>query len=157
MTLQLEQVAADAQDFIAALEAEQLPTDDLAEGGRHFFRFTQNGISVGFGGFEGLGEHVLLRSIVVLPQARGQGIGRRITERLLQHATDLGAQGAYLLTTSASDFFEVIGFKLIPRDGAPSEILATRQASSLCPSTAALMMRPISNLQPDPAAKETVK
>lgn len=157
MTLQLEQVTADAQDFIAALEAERLPTDDLAEGGRHFFRFKQNGTSVGFGGFEAIGDHVLLRSIVVLLHSRGQGIGGLITATLLQHAGELGAKNAYLLTNSAADFFATIGFNPIQRDAAPSEILTTRQASSLRPSTAALMMRPISKDQPDPATKETVQ
>lgn len=84
MTFQLERVAPDAPDFVAALEAEQLPTDDLAEGGRLFFRLTRDGTPIAFGGIEALGEHALLRSIVVLPQFRSQGMGVLITEQLLQ-------------------------------------------------------------------------
>ncbi|NGN39696.1 GNAT family N-acetyltransferase [Mesorhizobium sp. CGMCC 1.15528] len=145
MSVNVEPIAPDAQDFVAALEAEQLPIDDLSESGRLFFRFTQNGTPAGFGGLEALGEHVLFRSIVVFPQFRGQGIGHLITESLLEHAASLGAKDAYLLTTSAADFFAAIGFKQIRRDEVPLEILSTRQASSLCPSTAAFLTRPVSN------------
>ncbi|MEI5679512.1 MULTISPECIES: arsenic resistance N-acetyltransferase ArsN2 [unclassified Mesorhizobium] len=157
MSVNVEPIAPDAQDFVAALEAEQLPIDDLGENGRLFFRFTQNGMPVGFGGFEALGEHVLLRSIVVFPQFRGQGIGHLIVESLLEHAASLGAKNAYLLTTSAADFFEAIGFKQIGRDGVPPEILSTRQASSLCPSTATFLTRPVSNRAAIPQASSTTE
>jgi N-acetylglutamate synthase-like GNAT family acetyltransferase len=157
MTFQAEQVTPDDQDLVAALEAEQLPVDDLVENGRLFFRFTQNDTPVGFGGFEALGEYALLRSIVVFPQFRGLGIGRLITESLLEHAASLGAKDAYLLTTSAADFFEAIGFKQIGRDGVSSEILSTRQASALCPSTATFLTRPVSNRAAIPQASSTTE
>ncbi|MCV3243462.1 arsenic resistance N-acetyltransferase ArsN2 [Mesorhizobium sp. ZC-5] len=149
MSVDLEPVAPDAADFIAALEAEQLPTDDLTASDRSFFRFKRDGAIAGYGGIELYGRSMLVRSIVVLPQARGQGIGRLITKGLLEHAAAHGAMDAYLLTTSAADFFETVGFKRIQRDAAPPEILSTRQASSLCPSTAVLLMMPIPhNIQP---------
>lgn len=157
MTFQVEPIAPTAQDFIAALEAEQLPIDDLYENGRLFFRFTQNSTPVGFGGFEALEEHALLRSIVVFPQFRGRGVGRLITESLLEHAAAVGAKDAYLLTTSAADFFEAIGFRQIGRDGVPPEILSTRQASSLCPSTATFLTRPVSNRAAIPQGSNTTE
>jgi N-acetylglutamate synthase-like GNAT family acetyltransferase len=149
MSIQLEAIPPDLPDFVAALEAEDLPTDDLADSGRAFFRFIREGNTVGFGGFELNGEHALLRSIVVLPQARGRGMGRLATEILLRRAAELGVTNAYLLTTSSAAFFETSGFLRIPREEAPAEILATRQASSLCPSTAVLMMRRIDGMGKD--------
>jgi N-acetylglutamate synthase-like GNAT family acetyltransferase len=86
MSVDLEPVASDNPDFIAALGAEQLPTDDLTESGRSFFRFKRDGAVAGFGDIELYGRSMLVRSIVVLPQACGQGIGRLITKRLLEHA-----------------------------------------------------------------------
>ena len=80
MNIDREPIAPEAPDFLAALEAEQLPTDDLGDSGLLFFRFKRDGIVIGFGGIELYQRTLLLRSIVVLPQARGQGIGRRITE-----------------------------------------------------------------------------
>lgn len=144
MRLQVQQIASDDPDFVAALEAEQLPIDDLAEDGKRFFRFEENGALLGFGGLELTDGYALLRSIVVQPRSRGQGAGRRITEQLLQQASELGIAEAHLLTTSAASFFEAVGFQRIPRETAPPQILATRQASSLCPASTVLLMRRLS-------------
>lgn len=141
MSHQVHRIAPDDPDLVAALSAEKLPTDDLMEAGRLFFRLQDNGTVLGFGGLELLGDYALLRSIVVSPLARGQGVGRSITEQLMRKAEDLGIAEVYLLTTSAAPFFEAGGFQRIGRDVAPPEILATRQASSLCPSSAALLTR----------------
>jgi arsenate reductase len=138
-----EPIAAGANELRAALTAENLPVDDLEGEQRLFFRFSENGSTVGFGGFELHGDNVLLRSIVILPQARSRGLGRATTERLLRRAFDAGARNAYLLTTSAAPFFERNGFRPIDRRDAPADILATRQAASLCPSSATLMVRSI--------------
>lgn len=136
-----EPIAGDAPDLRAALEAAQLPADDLTEPGRCFFRFTENGNVLGFGGFEPHGHSVLLRSIVVLPPARGMGRGLEITGFLIQRAAETGAREAYLLTTDAAPFFERAGLRPVAREAASADILATRQAASLCPSTAALLVR----------------
>lgn len=138
---------ADAE-FVAALVAEHLPTDDLAEDGRLFFRFDENGVLLGFGGLELVGDYALLRSIVVPPLARGQGAGKRITEQLMRKAADLAIAEAYLLTISAAPFFEAAGFQRIERHAAPPEVLATKQASSLCPSSAALLARRVASPAP---------
>jgi len=138
-----EPVSGEAADLRAALVAAGLPVDDLSEAGRNFFRLTDGVNTIGFGGFECHGEHALLRSLVVLPQHRGDGRGKAAAELLMRKASELGARTAYLLTTDAAPFFERLGFRPLERTAAPEEILATRQASSLCPSTAALMARPI--------------
>ncbi len=131
--------------FVAALQAENLPVDDLAEPGRRFFTYhTLDGQPVGYGGYELLGDEVLIRSVVVLQETRGMRIGRNIVPLLLYRAYDAGAKRAWLLTTSASDFFSRVGFKAVERAVGPDAILATRQASSLCPASAALMTRKIS-------------
>ncbi|WP_432284260.1 arsenic resistance N-acetyltransferase ArsN2 [Aminobacter sp. BA135] len=148
MNSTIQQIEPGDAEFVAALAAEHLPADDLAEDGRLFFRLQDNGMTVGFGGLEVVGDHALLRSIVVLPPARGQGAGKHITEQLLRKAEDLGISEVYLLTTSAAPFFEAAGFERVGRDTAPSKILATRQASSLCPSSAALLMRRLPLLRP---------
>ena len=129
----------------AALIAAGLPTDDLAEPGRGFFAYrTLSGVSVGFGGFERFGAEALLRSVVVVPEARSGGIGRNLVPLLMRRAFDLGARRAWLLTTSTTALFERIGFKPAPRDAAPAAIAATRQFASLCPSSATLLTRAIS-------------
>jgi len=141
MSGQVHEIAPDDPEFVAALMAEQLPVDDLAESGRVFFRFEENGVLLGFGGLELVGGYALLRSIVVPPRSRGHGAGKRITEQLLDQAAELGITEIYLLTTSAASFFEAAGFHRIQREAGPAQIPATRQASSLCPANAILLMR----------------
>ncbi len=136
-------VTADDTDLAAALAAEGLPVDDLTDAGRTFYTFsTLDGVTVGYGGLELLGEHVLLRSVAVLPAFRGKGL-RNIVPLLLYRAYRKGARTAWLLTDTAAPFFEKIGFKVVDRQAAPAAVLATRQAASLCPASAPLLARSI--------------
>lgn len=137
-------VAANDAGLADALTAEGLPVDDLAEAGRTFYTFsTLDGATVGYGGLELLGEHVLLRSVAVLPTFRGKGLGCNIVPVLLCRAYHAGARTAWLLTDTAAPFFEKIGFKVVDRQAAPAAVLATRQATSLCPASAPLLSRSI--------------
>jgi arsenate reductase len=137
-------VAGDDADLIAALAAAGLPADDLGEPGRSFFAFRSlSGRLLGFGGFELYDAEVFLRSLVVLPEARGAGVGKAIVARLARRAFDLGGRRLWLMTTNAAPFFEKTGFKRIDRTDSPAAILATRQAQGLCPASAAILTRPI--------------
>lgn len=130
--------------LIQALQDADLPVDDLREPGRQFFAYaTLAGERVGYGGFEHFGQQVLVRSLVALPHARHRGIGGGMLALLLRRAFDKGARDAWLLTTTAAPFFERAGFKCVERMTAPTAILSTRQAESLCPSTATLLTRSI--------------
>ncbi|MBP2448375.1 arsenic resistance N-acetyltransferase ArsN2 [Rhizobium leguminosarum] len=139
--LDQQPVSSADEDLRAALKATQLPTDDLDEDGRSFFRFTDQNATVGYGGLEHYGNCALLRSLVVLPQQRGHGYGEAITRQLLAQATRGGVQTVYLLTDSATAFFERLGFAKVDRATAPAAILQTRQATSLCPASAALLAK----------------
>ena len=133
---------ADAPDLRAALEGAELPVEDLTDGGRTFFRCIDDGHVVGYAGYELYGEDALLRSVVVLPEDRGRGYGRKVTEAVLDRAHGAGARDAYLLTTTAEAFFEHAGFRTIERAEAPASILATKQAATIC-ATAAMLTRRI--------------
>jgi len=143
MGFDLKQQAVEGHDdgLRSALAGAGLPVDDLTDAGRSFYRFSQGGETVGFGGLEVYGEAAFLRSIVVLSDRQGFGFGHAITLSLLDQARRQGADAAYLLTESAAPFFQSLGFRPIARDEAPAEIRTTRQAASLCPASAALMVR----------------
>lgn len=137
-------LAADDAGLVAALSAAQLPTDDLGEPGRVLFGFDSlSGERLGYGGFEIHGAEVLLRSIVVPPERRGQGLGKAILAQLARRAFDRGGRRLWLLTTTAAPFFSAQKFTAVDRATAPAAILATRQAASLCPASAQLLTRPI--------------
>ncbi|MFZ5674457.1 MAG: arsenic resistance N-acetyltransferase ArsN2 [Pseudomonadota bacterium] len=130
-----------AADLRAALAAEKLPVDDLTEAGRSFFRVTRGGATVGFAGYELHGHDVLLRSIVVLPGQKGQGIGAAALRLVIAEAMRAGARQAYLLTASAAPFFEKHGFTPVDRGAVPAAILSSRQAAALCPASATILTR----------------
>jgi N-acetylglutamate synthase-like GNAT family acetyltransferase len=123
------------------LDGAGLPTDDMEDAGRMFFLASAGGSVCGSGGFETAGPDVLLRSIAVDPDHRGQGFGKAITLDVLQRARLVGSVRAFLLTTSAAPFFESLGFARIDRTAAPEAILRTRQAASICPASAVLMVK----------------
>ena len=71
---------------------------------------------IGTIGPERHGNTALLRSAAVTPQYQGCGIGSRLTEQLLQQATNDGIERVVLLTTTAREFFERrFGFCETPR------------------------------------------
>ncbi len=134
-------IAPDAPELRQALVDARLPTADLDETPGHFYAFEESGRTIGYGGFEAYGADGLLRSVVILPQARGGGAGTRLTAALLSAMRSRGIGTAYLLTTDAAAFFARAGFVATARAHAPSSIMATRQATTIC-STATLLSRP---------------
>lgn len=123
----------------AALTSAGLLVDDLDEPGRSYFALVDadQGI-VGYSGVETCGDGaVLLRSVVVAPEFRSHGFGRRLVELTLA-GTPVDAD-VYLATTSAAPFFESLGFMAVQRNQAPKAILSTRQLSGLCPASATIM------------------
>lgn len=133
-------------DLALHLEAAGLPTGDLLEPGRTFFRYgLLGGTTVGFGGFERHGPDALLRSLCLMPRFHRQGIGRNMALLLMRRAFDRGARRAFAFagTPETAAFLQALRFVEISRDAAPASILATRQATALCPASAPLLTRPI--------------
>ena len=130
-----------APDLIAALEAAGLPMDDLHEPGRRFFRFGDDAGLIGYGGLEQIGPDVLIRSMVVVDARRGGGLGAEVLSWLEARAAERKAIALYLLTTSATAFFQRHGYVVLPRSAAPTAIAASRQFSALCPTSAAFMFK----------------
>ncbi|WP_207477363.1 arsenic resistance N-acetyltransferase ArsN2 [Arenibaculum pallidiluteum] len=143
----LETVDGGDAGLVALLRAHGLPTDDLREPGRTFFRLgTPDGTTVGYVGLELHGREALLRSLVTDDGARGRGHGTRLVEHAASEAAALGVEDLYLLTTTAADFFAVRGFERVERRNVPPTIASTREFASLCPASATVMRRPLSRV-----------
>lgn len=135
-------IGADDAGLNAALRRENLAVDDLSEAGRRFFVYRNlSGAMLGYGGYELYGSDALLRSVIVETDGRGHGIGRNLVALTCYRALRQGARTAWLLTTTAADFFEKLKFKRRAREDAPDAILETRQAQSLCPASAVLLSK----------------
>lgn len=121
------------------LARERLPREGVAE---HFDTFVvaERGEDVvGAAGLEVHGTLGLVRSVVVAPEAKGQGLGRGLTQQLLAQARARGLEAVYLLTTTAPDFFARLGFERIAREAAPSPLWASAEFQGACPASAIVM------------------
>ncbi len=88
-----------------------------------------------------LGSDALLRSVVVEPGSRGEGVGTAVCDALAERAASEGVERLYLLTTSAEGFFGDRGYEAVERDAVPRRVRETTQFDSLCPASATAMCR----------------
>ncbi len=139
---QIEEIPGHTPDLAAMLAEAGLPTNDLAEPGRRFFRFSERGEVVGFIGWETAdGQIALLRSLVVAPHRRGRGDGAQMIRWALTRLAELGFTDAYMLTTTIAELARRQGFAPTDRVAAPASIRQSRQFAALCPATAILLHR----------------
>ena len=97
--------ADDLQAILDLLSHVQLPHDGVAENIDSFLVARDDSRIIATIGLERHGNTALLRSAAVAPEYQGCGIGSRLTEHLLEHATNIGMERVVLLTTTARDFF----------------------------------------------------
>ena len=98
--------ADDLRDIMDLLSQVHLPHDGVAENvGAFLVARDESSRLVATIGLERHGNTGLLRSAAVAPEYQGCGIGSRLTENLLQRATNDGLERVVLLTSTASDFF----------------------------------------------------
>ena len=100
---------------------------------------------LGAAGCEYARDMVLLRSVVVATEARGDGIGAALVADRLAAAKRAGACRAFLLTTTAAPWFARLKFAPVSRDAVPPAIAATREFASLCPVSASCLARDLAN------------
>lgn len=132
---------SDLGDVRALLERNDLPTSDLDDSTVDLFEARAEGQRVGVGGLERYGTDALLRSVAVPSSLRGEGYGTAISVALESRARESGVETLYLLTTTASEFFEDRGFEAVPRSDVPAAVRESAEFGDLCPDGAACMRR----------------
>ena len=130
--------------ILQLLSRADLPTEGVAGQLRHF-RVALDGPRVaGVIGLETYGEQGLLRSLVVDPERRGQGVGDRLVADLLADARRRGIADIYLLTETAPDYFARRQFERIDRQAAHPAVRQSSEFTTLCPASAVCMRRRLS-------------
>lgn len=138
------------EDLDAALELLRragLPERGVVESFNHYLVVRDAGRLVGLCGLETHGHAALLRSVVVDPQYRGEGVGAALVEGALDLALKVEARELYLLTTTARDFFARAGFVDCPRAEAPEPIRQSWEFRTGCPAGSSFMKRPVKPAQ----------
>jgi amino-acid N-acetyltransferase len=129
-------------DALGLLDAANLPTADLTEAHFDYFWAAADGRNpVGVVGLEPFPPYGLLRSLVVSPARRNQGIGTRLVAHAEKMARRLEITELYLFTATAQEFFEKFDFHPVPRRNAPVVIRRTREFRKLCPANSLLMRK----------------
>lgn len=138
---------ARGHDLAPALELlrrSDLPEKGVADGFGHYFVVHDDMQLVGLAGLEIHGEDGLVRSVVVEPDYRGQGLAKALVDSVVERARRLQLRALYLLTTTAHDYFGRRGFADCPRDLAPEAIRESWEFSTGCPTTSSFMKRVLS-------------
>lgn len=127
------------REFLDLLKLAGLPFEDLDKDNHLLVGYYDNEKLIGTGAMEIYGEYGLLRSVSIIEEMRGKKLGSKITYHLIEHGKLSSLKGLYLLTETAKDFFEKIGFELIDRNVAVDEIKRSSEFAHVCPASAVCM------------------
>lgn len=146
-------VAADLDAALALLREAELPTEGVAD---HFEQgyaiIEQNDRIIALAGIERYGEDGLLRSVAVAAPYRGCGLGVSMVQDRLRWARERRIRDLYLLTTTAADFFERLGFARVERASAPVQMQQAPEFAYICGSTSTTMKLSLAE-NPHPTAQ----
>jgi amino-acid N-acetyltransferase len=132
---------ADVPAVEALLSAAGLPLDGAADALSAGVVAREGGRIVAAAAVERYGESGLLRSVVVAPERRGTGLGRRIVAAAEDLARREGVRDLYLLTETAADWFPRLGYRVVPRADAETAVGASVEFTSVCRDTGVAMRR----------------
>jgi amino-acid N-acetyltransferase len=132
--------SADAGAVLSLLRDANLPKEGVLDRFPEGYVVAESGGGViAVAGLESYGNSGLLRSLVVSPLFRGQGIGEGLIGRLLSSARSVDLDAVCLLTNTAREYLARRGFTDIGRESVPTGIRASVEFASAGPASAACM------------------
>jgi amino-acid N-acetyltransferase len=127
----------------ALLDEAGLPTSDLASSKAQFIVIHNGARIVGTGALQHFDDAALLRSVAVSTNERHHGIGKLIMFELERRARAAQVENLVLLTQTAEQFFNRLGYRTIDRKDAPRAVHESDEFKSLCPASAVCMSKPL--------------
>jgi amino-acid N-acetyltransferase len=132
---------ADGPSLLQLLRDSGLPIDGLVDHLKTALVARDGAAIVGCAAVEIYADGALLRSVAVVPAARGHGVGERLTETAVSLARSLRTPAVYLLTTTAESYFPRFGFVRTTRDLVPAGVQQSTEFRSACPASAIVMRK----------------
>lgn len=126
---------ATAQDITAIemlLTEFDLPTAGISDHIEDFVVAEDGGRIVASAGIEVYGTSALLRSVAVDGRYRGRGLARTLVQHLLDRARQSEVRDAFLLTSTAPDYFARFGFTAIPDADVDPAVRRSKEFDSCC-------------------------
>ncbi len=133
--------AADREDIEALLADASLPLGGLEDALPAAVVVRRGGRLVGCAAVEVRGEAGLLRSVAVVPDLRGSGLGRQLVASAEALAAARGVRTLYLLTETAADWFPRLGYAVIARSLVPASVAESVEFREACPVSAVAMRK----------------
>ena len=121
------------------LTDRHLPPDGARDHLSGFVVATNGAALLGCAGIERYGDVGLLRSVAVIENVGGRGVGADLVRAMLDRARALGLREIYLLTTTAAGYFPRFGFETIEREALPPALEASEELRGACPTSAVAM------------------
>jgi len=131
--------ATDLPAIETLLTQAGLPLEGVADHWESFLVICEDDRLQGAIGMEAYRSAGLLRSAVVAPEVRGQGLGTLLVCELLNQAKERGLASVLLLTETAQRYFAGFGFRAIAREQVPPEVMASEEFRGACPVSATVM------------------
>ena len=132
---------ADEPAIADLLAGAGLPVVGLAGAFEHGVVARDGGSIVGAAAVELYGDAGLLRSVVVDPNRRGEGLGQRLVGAAEALARETGVTDLYLLTETAPGWFPRLGYEPVDRAVARSAVGASREFDLTCAVTGVALRR----------------
>jgi amino-acid N-acetyltransferase len=131
------------EEVLRLLSETELPTEDITIDKLKNFLIAkrEDGSVVGAIGIEAYQDVGLLRSLVVHPSYRDRGFGKLLTNEIEKYAQTKGIKALFLLTTTAIDFFPMLGYQLIQKTSVPETIAETEEFKNVCPASAVCYLK----------------
>jgi N-acetylglutamate synthase-like GNAT family acetyltransferase len=120
------------------LSGFKLPLDGLEET-KLWVLLSSNGEVVGVAGLEVHDNQALLRSVAIIKSIQNQGYRTSLVNFIISEAKKSKVQDLFLLTTTVSAFFKILGFREEKREKVAGSITNSVEFKSACPKTAILM------------------
>lgn len=129
---------ADFEVIKDILEKVGLMTDGIEQHIDNFMVAEEGNIVIATGGLEIYGDVAILRSLAVLPEFQGRGIGDGLVRALINFAERRGVKKIFLYTRSAKPFFEKIGFLAVDSEELDKKSIKSLQVDQ-CANSSVLM------------------
>jgi amino-acid N-acetyltransferase len=125
----------------ALLTEAGLPLDGAAEAFATGVVASDGDRLVGCAAIEPYDGTALLRSVAVVPDQRGTGVGTSLVHAVQDLARDQGATSLILLTETAEPWFSRLGYAVIDRSTVPADVAGSVEFETACSTSAVAMQR----------------
>lgn len=133
----------DPRDGAELLRGAGLPRDGWDAAGVLRWSVREGGALLGVVALERHGDHGLLRSLAVAPEARGRGLAHALVAHALREAARLGLRDVAGLTTTIPDLLPRWGFREVARADLPAPLAASPELRGACPASARAFLREV--------------